>query len=131
MRGAELVPNGFLAKGFPDFLVPLRQLGHPSPETVKLLGPHLEEPDSHHQRRVNTVGLPGKQSRHAARPPHRLTHSIAAPPNGSDVHVAADIQGRPSVSMTRASNKCRPCLAAVDGELRTGQNWRALARRRS
>ena len=53
----ELVPNGFLAKGFLDFLVPLRQLGHPGPEAGKLLGPHLEESDSHHQRGDTTAGL--------------------------------------------------------------------------
>jgi hypothetical protein len=29
-------------------------------------------------------------------------------------YAAAGIQGRPSVSMMRASKKCGPCLAAVD-----------------
>jgi len=28
--------------------------------------------------------------------------------------AAEGVQGRPSVSITRASKKCRPCLAAVD-----------------
>ncbi len=69
----------------------------------------------------NPVAMAAELSQKARVPLRPSTELPMQPSNWSGpedrlrcAQAAAGVQGRPSVSITRASKKCRPCLAAVD-----------------